>query len=318
MVRISSFGQQQLLIQGIFNNQEKVAEAQQQITTGKKTDEFRGLAGETNTALGTRAFLARIETYQESIRSVRGRLDANEVQVGGIIDALEALRDNMRSALANNTAEGFSEVLDTTFKFTVNALNTNLDGTFLFSGARTGQPPVNVSTLADLSTATGITTPTVTSAQVAQVFDNASVSFEARISDGVSLPFGILADEMAQDAFALMHNLYNFDEDLATGPLQGELDPAQFTFLQNQLQTLGTVIENIRQFELQNGLTYERLEVVDEQHADTAIFLETFIADIEDVNIAEAITRLNNDQTSLEASYRAVATLNDLSLLRFI
>ncbi len=318
MVRVSSFGQQQLLINGIFQNQSRVALAQQQVTTGKVTDEFRGLAGETGTALGTRSFLNRIETYQSSIRSVRGRVDANDVQIGGIINALEALRENMRTTLANNTAEGFSEILDTTFRFAVNALNTNLDGTFLFSGARTGTPPVNVANLAELQTATGVTTPTVSAGQVATVFDNAAVSFQARVADGVDLDFGLLAGDVAGEAFALIHNLYNYDQDGVTGPLQGELTAAQFSFLQTELQNLGTVIENIRQFEVQNGLVFERLDVVDEQHEDTTIFLQTFIADIEDVDIAEAITRLNNDQTALEASYRAVSTLNDLTLLRFL
>lgn len=318
MVRVSSFGQQQLLINGIFENQTRVAEAQQQITTGKKTDEFRGLAGETGAALGTRSFQARIETYQQSIRTIRGRVDANDVQIGGVIDSLQSLRENIQTALANNTAEGFSEVLDTTFRFTVNALNTNLDGTFLFSGASTGTPPVTVNTLAELQTLTGVTTPTVVTGDLNDAFDNSTQAFSARIADGVDIEFGILASELATETFTVMHNLYNYDLDVALGPLDGALTTAQFTFLQTQLQELSTAIDGMRQLEVQNGLVFSRIDVVEQQHKDTSIFLETFTADIEDVNIAEAITRLNNDQTALEASYRAVSTLNDLSLLRFL
>ncbi|MEX0300304.1 MAG: flagellin [Kordiimonas sp.] len=48
------------------------------------------------------------------------------------------------------------------------------------------------------------------------------------------------------------------------------------------------------------------------------MFLETFIADLEDVDIAEAVTRLNNDQVALEASYRSIGSLSQLSLLRFL
>lgn len=53
--RVSSFGQQQLLVQGLQKNQKDVFTAQQQITTGKKTDEFRGLAGQVGTLLGARS-----------------------------------------------------------------------------------------------------------------------------------------------------------------------------------------------------------------------------------------------------------------------
>ncbi len=101
-------------------------------------------------------------------------------------------------------------------------------------------------------------------------------------------------------------------------PCRVELSAAQFTFLQDQVQELENAINTMRQFEVQNGLVAERLDVIEQQHLDTGVFLETFIADIEDVDIAEAITRLNNDQTALEASYRAVSTLNELSLLRFL
>jgi len=307
MVRVSSFGQQQVLIQGIMDNQLEVFEGQRQISSGKKHDDYQGLAGQTNTVLGSRSFQARVEGYQQSIDTIRGKLDANDVQLSGIIDAMETLKEAIQSSLANNQAEGFSELLDQTFNFISNGLNTNFDGTYLFSGAETGTIPVNVTELADLAAL-----PAVTDA-----FDNASVAFEARIADGVDLEFGLLANDIGGDIFQEMLDLYNLDQG-ASGPFQGELDATQFSQLQGKISSIDAAINGLRQIQVQNGLAFERLEVVDEQHADTAVFLETFIADIEDVDIAEAITKLNNDQVSLEASYRAVGSLSQLSLLRFI
>ncbi len=312
MVRVSSFGQQQLLIRGIMDNQSKVFEAQRQIATGKKTDEYRGLAGETGTVLGARSFKTRVETYQQTIDTIRGKLDANDVQLEGMIGAMEKLKETVQTTLANGQAEGFSELLDQTFKFVVNSLNTNFDGTYLFSGAKTGSAPVNVKNLAELDTLA--TAP----GTVDDAFDNGNVAFEARIADGVNLEFGLQADDVATGVFQEMLDLYRYDQDVATGPLQGELTQAQFDFLQGQIASIDTAINNMRQVHVSNGLAYERLEVVDEQHADTAVFLETFISDLEDVDIAEAITRLNNDQVALEASYRAIGSLSQLSLLNFL
>ncbi|WP_262691280.1 flagellin [Kordiimonas aestuarii] len=305
MVRVSSFGQQQLLIRSIMNNQQKLFDGQRQISTGKKTDEYRGLAGETSTVLGARSFKSRVDTYQQTIATIRGKLDANDVQLEGMIGAMEKLKETMQSTLANGQAEGFSEMLSQTFKFVVNSLNTNFDGTYLFSGAKTGSAPINVKELSDLA---GLGT-------VAEAFDNGNVGFEARIADGVELDFGLLADDVASGMFQEMLDLYNFDQ---SDPLQGELSQTQFDFLQGQLASLDTAIDNMRQVHVSNGLAYERLEVVDEQHKDTAVFLETFISDLEDVDIAEAVTRLNNDQVALEASYRAIGTLSQLSLLNFL
>ncbi len=307
MVRISSFGQQQVLIRSIMDNQSEVFEGQRQISSGKKTTEYKGLAGQTNTVLGSRSFQARIESYQQSIDTIRGKLDANDVQISGIIGAMESLKTAVQDALANNQAEGFSELLDQTFNFISNGLNTNFDGTYLFSGAETGTVPVNVTELADLAALPA----------VSDAFDNASVGFEARIADGVDLKFGLLANDVGEGIFQELLDLYNFDQG-ASGPFQGELDATQFGQLQGQITSLESAIDGLRQIQVKNGLAFERLEVVDEQHADTAVFLETFIADLEDVDIAEAVTKLNNDQLALEASYQAIGSLSQLSLLRFL
>lgn len=303
--RVSSFGQQQLLIRGIFNNQQALFEDQRQVSTGKKADDFKGLAGETGTILGARSFKSRIETYQQTIDTVRGKLDANDVQLGGVLESMEGLKENLQTMLANGQAQGFSELLNQTFKFSVNALNTNFDGTYLFSGAETGTKPINLSTLDELAALPS----------TADAFENADLAFEARIADGVNLEFGLLASDLAGGIFDEMLSLYNQDQ---LTPFDGELTDAQFTFLQSALQTITTEIDGLREDHVGNGLSFERLEVVDQQHADSVVFLETFIADMEDVNIAEAVTRLNNDQVALEASYQAISSLNQLTLLRFL
>ena len=303
--RVSSFGQQQLLVRSIFDNQSALFESQRQVSTGKKADDFQGLAGETGTILGARSFKSRIETYQQTIDTIRGKLDANDVQIGGVLDGMEDLKESVQTVLANGNAQGFEELLEQTFRFTVNSLNTNFDGTYLFSGAETGTQPVNVSTLAELSA----------TATTADAFDNAAIAFEARIADGVNLEFGLLASNLATDVFDELRSLY--DQHQLT-PFDGEIDQAQFTFLQNSLQTLTTAIDGLRRDHVSNGLSFERLEVIDQQHTDSVVFLETFIADLEDVNIAEAVTRLNNNQVALEASYQAITSLNQLSLLQFL
>ncbi|MEX0300719.1 MAG: hypothetical protein AB3N28_16710, partial [Kordiimonas sp.] len=104
MTRVSSFGQQQVLIRSIMDNQQKVFEDQRQISTGKKTDEYRGLAGETSTVLGSRSFKSRVDTYQQSIKTIKGKLDANDVQVGGVITAMEKLKETIQTTLANGQA----------------------------------------------------------------------------------------------------------------------------------------------------------------------------------------------------------------------
>ncbi|WND02066.1 flagellin [Temperatibacter marinus] len=307
MTRVSSFGQQTLLLRGMMNNQESVFKAQQQITTGKKSTDYAGTAGDTATILGAKNFKSRVETYQSSIATIRGKLDANDVQLEGMLNSMRSLKETTQTALANYQAEGLIPLLEQGFKFIVNGLNSNLDGTFLFSGAKTGTKPVNVDEISDLSSL----------GSISDAFENSDIGFEARIADGVELEFGLLADEIAEDAFQVMHDIYDYNV-TNPGALEGELDSTSYAFIQSKISELDTVIDDMLQIQVSNGLAFERLEVVDNQHKDTVNYLETYIADLEDVDLAEAITRLNNDQVALEASYQAVSSLTQLSLLRFL
>jgi flagellar hook-associated protein 3 FlgL len=65
-------------------------------------------------------------------------------------------------------------------------------------------------------------------------------------------------------------------------------------------------------------MRYGRADELLEEHQEQETFMLNFISDIEDVNMAEAITRVNNDQTALEVSYKLTSELSRLSLLNFI
>ena len=308
MTRVSSFGQQQLLLEGIFNNQQKVFTAQQQLTTGNKTDEFRGLAGQATTLASTKGFKSRVESYQATIDTVRGRLDANDVQLQGVLDTARELRENILTVLGQNQAAGFRPLLEESYAFVANSLNANVGGQYLFAGSKVDTPPVNALTLTDL-----VAAPTV-----ADVFDNDADQYRARVADNVEVTFGVLASDIGQDLFTTIRTIAEFDANIATGPIDGELTAAQRTFLETELANLDAAIDGIQTIQVDNGLTFDRLETIGDQHADTDLFLEVFIADIEEVDTAEAITRLNNDLVALQASYQSVSTLTQLTLLDFI
>lgn len=307
MVRVSSFGQQQILINHLMQNQVRVFEDQRQVTTGKIAEDFAGLAGKTNTSLGARSFFSRTESYQSTIKTVRGKMDAYDVQLNGVLDSARELEQFVRITIGQYSSEGFGEMLEQTYSFTSNALNTSIGGSYIFAGTKTGVAPVQETDLNNM-----IALPAV-----ADVFVNSSDKFVGRIADGVEMEFGVLASDVGQDIFTVIKDIKNY-HDAGTGPLQGNLTPVQVDFLKAKLLELGTAIEGIQKLQVSNGLGFKRLEVVESQHTDTAIFLETFIADVEDVNMAEAISNLNKNQLILEASYRSIGQLGNLSLLNFL
>lgn len=307
MVRVSSFGQQQILMQQLMTNQMRTFEDQRQVSTGKISDNFAGLAGKTNTSLSARTFFSRTQSYEATVKTVRAKMDAYDVQLGGILDSARELEQFLRTAIGQASTEGFGAMVDQTYGIISNGLNTSIGGIYIFSGNETSTIPVKQTSLADM----------VALPAVADVFANSLDKPVGRIADGVEMEFGMIASEAGQDIFTVLKDLSVFHNG-AGGPLTGNLTDTQVAFLKTQLLSIGTAIEGLQQLQVGNGIGFKRLDVVESQHADTGIFLEKFIADVEDVNMAEAISNLNNDQVALEASYRTIAQLGKLSLLNFL
>jgi flagellar hook-associated protein 3 FlgL len=100
--------------------------------------------------------------------------------------------------------------------------------------------------------------------------------------------------------------------------LQGQLSIAQDAALKAEIQALDAAIAGIVDQQAVLGINARKVDDYAIQAQTRADDLEVFVGDIEDVNMAEALTRLSNDRTALEASYKVTGELAKLSLLNFI
>ena len=66
------------------------------------------------------------------------------------------------------------------------------------------------------------------------------------------------------------------------------------------------------------GATEERLGAMAQRHADVTITLTTQLAAIEEVDMAETLSRLDATKIQLEASYRAIAMVSALRLTDYL
>ncbi|MBR0657374.1 flagellin [Plastoroseomonas arctica] len=66
------------------------------------------------------------------------------------------------------------------------------------------------------------------------------------------------------------------------------------------------------------GVAEARLEGMRTDHASVTTILKTQLADIEDVDMADVITRMQATQAQLEASYKAISMASQLTLSRFL
>ncbi|MBK5910734.1 hypothetical protein CCR85_04410 [Rhodothalassium salexigens] len=291
-----------LLVQLALANRDRATESQLQVGSGKKAQDFKGLAEDTQTALSTRSLLSRNESLQGAVSRARVDLKATDTRLNTVYEIAQDLVQTLKNAVGQERGDGLEETLDKSFEQIVGILNGRQNDLYIFGGTRTDTPPVNVATRADLQATT-----------TANAFDNFGPSREARVADNLTVELGVQADDVARNLFQVIENITN------AGPFPDDkLSAAQIATLTTEVGNLETATRDVANAQTDNGLNLNRLNVASDQLEQEAIALERFKTEVEDVDPAEAINRLMNDKFALEASYRSINLLQQTTLLNFI
>lgn len=139
----------------------------------------------------------------------------------------------------------------------------------------------------------------------------------AKIDSSQTIGFGQLASTLGGPLFDLVRQFGAFDAG-ANGPVSGKLSEAQSSFLTSMLPGLTTAYDDANAALAQNGVSFRAVTDAVERHGDTRATLAGMISDIEDVDMAEAITRLNNAQIALQASAKTFSSIQGMSLLDYL
>ena len=92
----------------------------------------------------------------------------------------------------------------------------------------------------------------------------------------------------------------------------------QRAFLNGELARLESVATDLTTVVAKNGIRMGLLESVQSRHEERVILTQRFIAEVEDVDMAEAIAGLNRDQLALQSSIGVMARIGRVSLLDFL
>jgi flagellar hook-associated protein 3 FlgL len=139
---------------------------------------------------------------------------------------------------------------------------------------------------------------------------NAQVS--ARIDDGFDLEYGIRGDN---SSFAtVMGALYA----LATSDLTIADDAGYRELARLAMNDLDQGFDELQEQIGILGVRQNTIDQTESRHLDFLVILANQIVNVEDVDAADAMTRLTLLQTNLESSFRLIAGTRDLSLVNYI
>lgn len=307
MTRIASFGQTQLQLNSLLQNQARLITTQDQISTGKKAQTFSGMTNESSTLMGVKSLKSRTDKYMETLTQINQQLDMNNVQMGAIENSAQALKQAMVEAVGQNQSSALPELLQETLSSLTTALNAKIGSNYIFAGSRVDTPPVKSGLIADLLAAP----------DAASLFQNDSTKPSARTGDDSISEYGLLASDIGQDLMASLKRIADFNAG-PNGPIEGPLTAAQRSFLQTEIGNMTSSIDTVLQQNAVNGIRSQKTEDLKSQYQNNSDFLAGFIGDIEDTDMTQAAAQLSLDQLSLQASYKVMAQMSQMSLLNFL
>lgn len=300
--RVANLAQYQRNISYILDTESRLNLAQLQLSSGQKSDNYAGIAGDVRRLVNVQDSYVGSKQYSSSNSLVDQRLQIMESSVSQIFDVLTNYKTLLVNGLnAQNSADlALPTQAQSLLDEVASLLNVQDDGRYLFAGSRTDTAPVDQSKLP-----VAYTIPSASGAAIGYYQgDNVQLSVQADVN--YSVQYGINADEPGfEEAIRALHEvIIGTPNDKAT--------------MNDALGIVTQALNDVSDIRTKIGAARSALQDVNSRLDQYQLYSEKTISDLENVDVTETITRMNQDQTAIQASFMTLSRLSQLTLTNFL
>ena len=306
MNRVATGNSYSSVLNDLMRSQVRQADANAQVSSGKVAADLKGYARHAETLLATRSIQTKVDGYLAQGKTLTSKLESQDLALNQTAEAAAGARQAVAEALATGRGDSLMSELSSWFSSASDSLNAKFGGRYLFAGGQVDTQPVTAGAMADLTSQ-----PTV-----ASFFKNDNLTPTNQLDESTTIQSGFLADQLGGGLFDSFRQVQAFVD--ANGDFTGQLSAAQQTFLQGMLGGFETARASLTDATARNGLTQNRVDkTMDTQDARKSM-LEGMVGGITDVDMAEAISRLQQAQTTVQATAQVFQMLSQSSLLNLL
>jgi flagellar hook-associated protein 3 FlgL len=290
------------MLNNLNNNLNRMNKYQNQLATGKKISLPSDDPIVASRALKLRTDVAEIQQYKRNVDDATSWMEITEKTLGQIGDVMHRVRElAVQSGNETNTPDDLDKIRQEMEQLRIQMIhlaNTTYAGRYIFSGYKTDKPLLdeNGAFLMDIS-------------------NSEQIHFEIGIGDDININ-------------VTGSDLFNNGTDAAAGEMSGLLDTLNNIIaalkagdngaVGNMLDRIDNDMNNILRVRSGVGARMNRLELTANRLEDDFINFTTLMSKNEDVDIAEAIMNLMNEENVYRASLSAGARVIQPSLVDFL
>ncbi len=306
MTRISDLGLQQALIAGFRQNQGASTNTQTQISSGDRSQTYAGLGRDAVALVNAEGLVARSDGFLQNSQVAINRSARQSLALDTISDQLSSLRQAVGEALSTGDSRFLGDDLGRTVLSLVDPLNDEIGGQFIFGGVQNAIPPVRLGNNGDDG-----------QLLLGEVEIAHSPATSLRVGAEQIISGGPVAADFAPQLFETLRAL--------EAVLQQENNDGQDGLSENSRAALQNIAQNLDENLFRVGVLSAEVGI-NQRSAQTAArqnnigrdLAQLVAADIEDVDIAEALSRLSQDQLAVQAAGQALAIATQTTILNFI
>lgn len=293
--------------------------ALEQQTTGLVSQTYSGLGANAQTSLDLNPQVAHLTTWQNNISAASSRLSITQ----SVLTQIDQIATNFYAQSNNINNVGVSEAstiaanAKVALQQVAQLLNTKDGNVYIFAGQDTGNPPIPDTSAATLSAA-ALAVPQ-TGAPFSSTISSTVPTIE--VGEGQSVQVGLLANQNTLSVSTGATTTGSYTRDIMQGlATLASLTPG--TAAQSGAAAAGTLLsgaitalsdEQGALGEIQSSLTARQTSMTATQTA-----LTDQVSNVQDVDAAATITKVQALQTQLQASYQLIAGMKTLSLSNFL
>jgi len=305
MTRVSDISSHALMLSSLNRSIENSRDLQVQISTGKVGLNYSELGRDSQRLISLETERSRIDKFVETNGVIDLRLEKMESVVAQITELASDAKVLLVNAGQNENAaeldlEGQMQAM---LETVAGLLNSEQNGRALFAGARTDASPVNITELPADGDFLAETADSFYYAGDDQVLRH-------RASDTLSIDYGVTA---ADDGFERLIRGLKIAQTVDLSDPEGarmRVDRA--------LDLVNEAVDKLPDIRSRIGGSRAVLEKETVRMEDFRLAIDESVSDLENVDLAQAISQLSEQEAQMQAALAALARLRQVSLTSFL
>ncbi|MEP0453992.1 MAG: flagellin, partial [Roseibium sp.] len=293
VMRVATFSLSSTILQSAMETQAKLASNQEQQASGIISSDYAGLGTDAATLVDLEVSISRSEASLSVAEDALSRVEMTYSALGGISDILTSMRADVTAVLTDEDLAAFQITAEAYLEDVSSLLNTQLAGRYLFAGSNTQESPV------DLTAYEAIDLTTTDSSY----YTGDTYVQTVRLSSERSIDYGITADTEAIEMTMRALSYAASADPLTTDDVEALSD------LLVEAQDGVIALQSI------TSTTASSLESFISSEGEYIAEAEELASELNTADVAELIVQASSYEVQLEASYVALGSISDLSVL---